>query len=225
MIIKNNLEQILRTIPKGCTLIAVSKTHPAETVLQAYEAGQRIFGENKVQELVAKYEALPKDIEWHLIGHLQSNKVKYVAPFVHLIHSIDSLKLLQEVDRQGSKNGRIIPCLLQVHIAQEETKFGFSSEEIEALLKSPELANLKSIQLVGLMGMASFTENNQQVRNEFKSLKTLFEKLKRQTLPANVRMTELSMGMSGDYLTAIEEGSTMVRVGSAIFGNRNYTTP
>lgn len=225
MIIKNNLEQILRTIPKGCTLIAVSKTHPAETVLQAYEAGQRIFGENKVQELVAKYEALPKDIEWHLIGHLQSNKVKYVAPFVHLIHSIDSLKLLQEVDRQGSKNGRIIPCLLQVHIAQEETKFGFSPEEIEALLKSPELANLKSIQLVGLMGMASFTENHQQVRNEFKSLKTLFEKLKRQTLPANVRMTELSMGMSGDYLTAIEEGSTMVRVGSAIFGNRNYTTP
>lgn len=225
MIIKNNLEQILRTIPKGCTLIAVSKTHSAETVLQAYEAGQRIFGENKVQELVAKYEALPKDIEWHLIGHLQSNKAKYVAPFVHLIHSIDSLKLLQEVDRQGSKNGRIIPCLLQVHIAQEETKFGFSSEEIEALLKSHELANLKSIQLVGLMGMASFTENHQQVRNEFKSLKTLFEKLKRQTLPANVRMTELSMGMSGDYLTAIEEGSTMVRVGSAIFGNRNYTTP
>lgn len=225
MIIKNNLEQILRTIPKGCKLIAVSKTHPAETVLQAYEAGQRIFGENKVQELVAKYEALPKDIEWHLIGHLQSNKVKYVAPFVHLIHSIDSLKLLQEVDKQGSKNGRIIPCLLQVHIAQEETKFGFSAEEVETLLKSSELADLKSIQLVGLMGMASFTENHQQVRNEFKSLKALFEKLKRQPLPANVRMTELSMGMSGDYPMAIEEGSTMVRVGSAIFGNRNYTTP
>ncbi len=225
MIIKNNLEQILRTIPKGCTLIAVSKTHLAETVLQAYEAGQRIFGENKVQELVAKYEALPKDIQWHLIGHLQSNKVKYIAPFVHLIHSIDSLKLLQEVDKQGSKNGRVIPCLLQVHIAQEETKFGFSPEEIETLLKSPELAELKSIQLVGLMGMASFTKNQQQVRSEFKSLKALFEKLKRQTLPANVRMTELSMGMSGDYQMAIEEGSTMVRVGSAIFGNRNYTTP
>jgi pyridoxal phosphate enzyme (YggS family) len=223
MIIKNNLEQILRTIPKGCTLIAVSKTHPPETVLQAYEAGQRIFGENKVQELAAKYEALPKDIEWHLIGHLQSNKVKYIAPFVQLIHSIDSVKLLQEVDKQGSKNGRIIPCLLQVHIAQEETKFGFSAEEIETLVKSPELADLKSIQLVGLMGMASFTENQQQVRKEFKLLKDLFEKLKRQTLPANVRMTELSMGMSGDYHIAIEEGSTMVRVGSAIFGNRNYT--
>ena len=224
MIIKNNLEQILRTIPKGCSLIAVSKTHPAETVLQAYEAGQRVFGENKVQELVAKYEALPKDIEWHLIGHLQSNKVKYIASFVHLIHSIDSLKLLQEVNKQGSKNGRIISCLLQVHIAQEETKFGFSAEEIDTLLLSPELAELKSIKLVGLMGMASFTDNQQQVRNEFKSLKDLFEKLKRQTLPTNVHLTELSMGMSGDYQMAIEEGSTMVRVGSAIFGNRNYTT-
>jgi pyridoxal phosphate enzyme (YggS family) len=223
MIIKNNLEQILRTIPKDCTLIAVSKTHPSETLLQAYESGQRIFGENKVQELATKYEGLPKDIKWHLIGHLQSNKVKYIAPFVYLIHSIDSLKLLQEVNKQGNKCGRIISCLLQVHIAQEETKFGFSPEEVEILLKSPELAELKSIRVEGLMGMASFTENQAQVRNEFRSLKALFDKLKSHPLPANVQMTELSMGMSGDYQLAIEEGSTMVRVGSAIFGPRNST--
>lgn len=224
MIIKNNLEQILQSIPKGCTLIAVSKTHPAENVLQAYEAGQRHFGENKVQELVAKYEVLPKDIHWHLIGHLQSNKVKYIAPFVYLIHSVDSLKLLQEIDKQAAKNGRIISCLLQVHIAQEDTKFGFSSEELETLLQSPELPRLNSVKISGLMGMASFTDDQVQVRKEFKLLKNLFDTLSHQVLSDNVSLTTLSMGMSSDYAIAIEEGSTMVRVGSAIFGNRNYTT-
>lgn len=224
MIIKNNLEQILQTIPKGCTLIAVSKTHPPESVLQAYEAGQRIFGENKVQELVAKYEALPKDIQWHLIGHLQSNKVKYITPFIHLIHSIDSLKLLQEIDKQAFKNKRTISCLLQVHIAQEETKFGFSPEEVEALMNSSEITQLTSLKIIGLMGMASFTENQEQVRQEFKHLKRLFDTLSAWPLPNNVEMTELSMGMSGDYPLAIEEGSTMVRVGSAIFGTRNQST-
>jgi PLP dependent protein len=223
MIIKNNLEQILQSIPKACMLVAVSKTHPPELVLQAYEAGQRVFGENKVQEMAAKYEALPKDIQWHLIGHLQSNKVKYIAPFVHLIHSVDSLKLLQEIDKQAAKSKRIISCLLQVHIAQEESKFGFSPIEIEAFLKSPELPLLQSIRIIGLMGMASFSDNAHQVRQEFKTLKKLFEELKQRALPTHVSMTELSMGMSGDYTIAIEEGSTMVRVGSAIFGVRNYT--
>lgn len=223
MIIKNNLEQILQSLPKACTLVAVSKTHPPELVLQAYEAGQRVFGENKVQEMVAKYEVLPKDIQWHLIGHLQSNKVKYIAPFVHLIHSVDSLKLLQEIDKQAAKNKRIISCLLQVYIAQEETKFGFSPEEIESLTQSAELPQLQSIRIVGLMGMASFTDNTQQIRTEFRKLKKLFDTLKKSALPTNVNMTELSMGMSSDYTLAIEEGSTMVRVGSAIFGNRNYS--
>lgn len=224
MIIKQNLEEILKTVVKGCTLIAVSKTHAAEKVLEAYQCGQRVFGENKVQEMTAKYEALPKDIQWHLIGHLQSNKVKYIAPFVHLIHSIDSLKLLQEVDKQARKVNRVIDCLLQIHVAQEETKFGFSESEVEALLRDPALSDLQGIRVVGIMGMASFTENMDQVRAEFKILKKLFDKLKSSPLPENVVMKELSMGMSGDYKIAMEEGSTMVRVGSAIFGQRNYPT-
>jgi PLP dependent protein len=224
MIIKQNLEEILKTVVKGCTLIAVSKTHPVEKVLEAYHEGQRVFGENKVQEMAAKYEALPKDIQWHLIGHLQSNKVKYIAPFVHLIHSIDSLKLLQEVDKQAKKVNRVIDCLLQIHVAQEETKFGFSESEVEALLRDPALSDLQGIRVVGIMGMASFTENMDQVRAEFKILKKLFDKLKSRPLPENVVMKELSMGMSGDYKIAMEEGSTMVRVGSAIFGQRNYPT-
>jgi hypothetical protein len=222
MIIKQNLEEILKTVAKGCTLIAVSKTHPAEKVQEAYACGQRVFGENKVQEMTAKYELLPKDIQWHLIGHLQSNKVKYIAPFVHLIHSIDSLKLLQEVDKQAKKFNRVIDCLLQIHVAQEETKFGFSPEEVIDFLKDPALANLQGIKIVGIMGMASFTENMDQVRGEFKLLKNLFDNLKSMPLPENTVMNELSMGMSGDYKIAIEEGSTMVRVGSAIFGQRNY---
>ncbi len=225
MIIKQNLEEILKTVTKGCTLIAVSKTHPAEKVLEAYQCGQRVFGENKVQELATKYEVLPKDIQWHLIGHLQSNKVKYIAPFVHLIHSIDSLKLLQEVDKQAKKNNRIIDCLLQIHIAQEETKFGFSADEVRSLIESEAVVSLNNVRIIGLMGMATFTDNQEQVRAEFRSLKELFEELKHMSLPMNMVMLELSMGMSGDYTIAMEEGSTMVRVGSAIFGNRNYTNP
>jgi pyridoxal phosphate enzyme (YggS family) len=222
MIIKQNIEQILQSLPKGCTLIAVSKTHPPEAVQEAYAAGHRVFGENKVQELLAKYEVLPKDIQWHLIGHLQSNKVKYIAPFIHLIHSIDSLKLLQEVNKQAQKNNRIIACLLQVYIAKEESKFGLSPEEVIALLEMPQVKELSSVKITGLMGMATFTDDTLQIRAEFKTLKQLFESLKSKSLGPNISMQELSMGMSSDYPIALEEGSTMVRVGSAIFGNRNY---
>lgn len=204
----------------SCKLIAVSKTKPVEVLMEAYEAGCRRFGENKVQEIVPKYEALPKDIEWHLIGHLQSNKVKYIASFVSFIHSIDSLKLLQEVNKQAEKNNRVIPCLLQVHIAQEETKFGLSYDEAKELLHSATLPELKHIQVSGLMGMASFTDNQEQVRKEFRQLKSFFEAMKREPLPANVQLRELSMGMSGDYKIALEEGSTLIRVGSSIFGTR-----
>jgi pyridoxal phosphate enzyme (YggS family) len=207
-------------MPAHCTLVAVSKTKPAEAIKEAYDAGQRIFGENKAQELTGKYETLPKDIQWHMIGHLQSNKVKYIAPFVSLIHSVDSFKLLEEINKQGVKVNRVIPCLLQVHIAEEETKFGFSEEEILDLLKTASFNTLNNIKVVGLMGMATFTDNVDQVRKEFRSLKTIFEKLKSSSLPSQIEMEELSMGMSGDYKIAIEEGSTMVRVGSAIFGNR-----
>jgi pyridoxal phosphate enzyme (YggS family) len=203
-----------------CKLIAVSKTYPVERIKEAYEAGQRIFGENKVQEMTEKYDLLPKDIQWHLIGHLQSNKVKYVAPFVHLIHSVDSLKLLQEINKQGEKNNRIIPCLLQLHIAEEETKFGLSFTEAEELLNSVELTALKNILISGLMGMATNTDNQEQIRKEFRQLKNFFEQQKKQVLKSNVQLTELSMGMSSDYKIALEEGSTMVRIGSAIFGAR-----
>jgi pyridoxal phosphate enzyme (YggS family) len=221
MSVAQNIAELRREIPANVTLIAVSKTQPNSKILEAYDGGQRIFGENKVQELVAKFEALPKDIEWHLIGHLQSNKVKYIAPFVHLIHSIDSFKLLQEVDKQASKIDRQVNCLLQVHIAQEETKFGFSENEIVDLLQSNAFEQLKNIQIQGLMGMATFTDNVDQVRSEFKTLKTLFEKLKSMKLPAQFNLKDLSMGMSGDYKIAIEEGSTMIRVGTALFGERN----
>lgn len=224
MSIIENLTGLKKELPPHCKLIAVSKTQPEEAILEAYNSGQRIFGENKVQELVAKYEALPKDIEWHMIGHLQSNKVKYIASFVHLIHGIDSVKLLEEVNRQGQKVQRVIPCLLQVHIAQEETKFGFSEEEITGLAASSQLHQWKNIRISGLMGMATFTENKNQVRNEFRVLKSLFEKLKSSTLPSTFQLTDLSMGMSGDYKIAIEEGSTMIRVGTAIFGERKYNT-
>lgn len=204
----------------SCKLIAVTKTKPVEMLMQAYEAGCKRFGENKVQEMVSKQEVLPKDIEWHLIGHLQTNKVKYIAPFVSLIHSIDSFKLLQEVNKQAQKNSRVIPCLLQIYIAAEETKFGLSYEEAEELLQDVQLTTLQHIKITGLMGMATFTENKEQIRQEFRSLKTFFEQLKTKTLPANVNLTQLSMGMSGDYQIAIEEGSTLIRVGSSIFGSR-----
>jgi PLP dependent protein len=222
MTIKSKLLSLKQELPPDCTLVAVSKTHPAEVILEAYNAGHRVFGENRVQELLPKYEALPKDIQWHLIGHLQSNKVKYVAPFVHLIQSVDSEKLLEEIDKQGKRIGRVINCLLQIYIAEEESKFGFSPEELMELVKSNKIAALNNIQVTGLMGMATLTSDADQIRNEFSKLRSIFESLKKDNLPANIQMKELSMGMSSDYLIAIENGSTMIRVGSAIFGNRDY---
>lgn len=216
----NSFEQIKSTIPEGVTLVAVSKTKPNEAILDVYNQGQRVFGENKVQELVDKYEALPKDIEWHLIGHLQTNKVKYIAPFVALIHAVDSLKLLQEINKQGLKNNRIIPCLFQFHIADEETKFGFDQQEIDILLKSEAFAELKNIQINGVMGMATFTDNQQQIESEFQSLKLIFDELKSNFFSDSQSFQTISMGMSGDYQLAIKSGSNMVRIGSAIFGGR-----
>ncbi|MFZ6001539.1 MAG: YggS family pyridoxal phosphate-dependent enzyme [Bacteroidota bacterium] len=220
--IKTNIDLIKGNLGSNCRLIAVSKTQPNEKILEAYEAGQRIFGENKVQELVAKYEALPRDIEWHLIGHLQTNKVKFVAPFVSLIHSVDSKKLLDEIDKQAKKINRVVPCLLQIHIAQEETKFGFDRAELMDLLHSGTFGQYTHVRILGLMGMASLTNNQAQVRAEFNGLKQLFDELKKMPLPAFVDLRELSMGMSGDYPIAVQEGSTLVRVGTAIFGERNY---
>lgn len=204
-------------------LIAVSKTKPNDLILEAYEVGQRAFGENKVQELVDKQAVLPKDIEWHMIGHLQRNKVKYIAPFVHLIHGVDTLKLLKEINKEGRKNERVISCLLQVHIADESTKFGFSSTEIKEILASNTLDELEYVSIVGLMGMATHTDNETQVRTEFASLSVLFNELKTSYTHLRLNLTEISMGMSGDYKIAVEEGSTMVRIGSTIFGARNYT--
>jgi PLP dependent protein len=222
MSIKENLAEIKSELPKEVTLVAVSKTKPLEMIREAYEAGQRDFGENYAQELAEKELQLPKDIRWHAIGHLQTNKVKYIAPFVHLIHAVDSLKLLEEINKQARKLRRDINCLLQIYIATEDTKFGFSFEECEQLFQSEEFKKLKNIKVVGLMGMASNTSNNAQVKNEFHSLKTFFDKHKHlDTL--NLKLEILSTGMSSDYKIAIEEGSTMVRIGSNIFGERNYT--
>ena len=208
---------------KGVKLVAVSKTKPVSDILELYNLGQRDFGENYVQELTGKYSRLPQDIRWHFIGHLQSNKVKSIASFVHLIHGIDSFKLLKEINKQAQKNNRVIDCLLQVHIAQEETKFGFKEEELDELLHihSKELEELKNIKVIGLMGMASFSNDINKVRNEFAYLKSLFDKYARLQAP-NFQLRTLSMGMSGDYKTAIGEGSTMVRIGSLLFGARNY---
>lgn len=222
MSIKSNLESVKSTFQNpDCLLVSVSKTKPIEDLREAYDAGIRDFGENKVQEIQEKQALLPSDIRWHMIGHLQSNKVKYIAPFVHLIHGVDSFKLLQEINKQGKKIDRVIPCLLQIHIAEEETKFGFDKAELEEMLNSTEFQELTHVQIAGLMGMATFTENHDQVRKEFRGLKQLFEELKTRTLPDFVQLKEISMGMSGDYLIAQEEGSTMVRIGSAIFGSRN----
>lgn len=218
--IRDRLTHIQASIGDNIQLIAVSKTHSIERILEAYEVGQRDFGENKVQELVAKYEALPKDIRWHMIGHLQSNKVKYIAPFVSLIHGVDSVKLLHEINKQGLKNNRIISCLLQFHIAQEETKFGFSEEEASTFIGGPEFQQLKQVKLCGVMGMATFTEDTNQVRREFQSLRLIFNHLKTTHFHSSEAFKEISMGMSDDYPIAIEEGSTMVRVGSKIFGQR-----
>ncbi len=222
MSIQSNIQEIKKSLPKHVTLVAVSKTHPVETVMEAYSAGHRIFGENKVQELVSKYEVMPKDIEWHLIGHLQSNKVKYIASFVSLIHSVDGLKLLEVIDKEAQKHNRVIDCLLQIHIASEETKFGLSADELEELLSSNDFKEMKNIRVVGLMGMATFTDNMEQVRMEFKFLGSLFKSVKAKYFADKSWFKELSMGMSSDYAVAIEEGSTMVRIGSNIFGHRNY---
>jgi hypothetical protein len=220
--IKTNLESVKSTfLNPNCLLVAVSKTKPIEDLREAYEAGIRDFGENKVQEIQEKQPQLPEDARWHMIGHLQSNKVKYIAPFVHLIHGVDSFKLLQEINKQGKKINRIIPCLLQIHIAEEETKFGFDKAELEEMINSPEFKELAHVRVSGLMGMATFTKNVDQIRKEFRGLKQLFEELKSRNLPEFVELKEISMGMSGDYLIAQEEGSTMVRIGSAIFGSRN----
>lgn len=215
-----NIQKINDEISTRAKLIAVSKTKPVETVLKAYEAGQRIFGENKVQEMLGKQMALPKDIEWHLIGHLQSNKVKYIAPFVAMIHSVDSFKLLEIINKEAKKNNRIIKCLLQIFIAHEETKFGMDREEVFELLNNPEFKALDSIEICGLMGMASNTDNSDQIRNEFKGLKQLFTELKTTFFLNQKSFCEISMGMSSDYKIALEEGSTLVRVGSLIFGER-----
>lgn len=215
-------EQILQELmPYGTQLIAVSKTKPAADVMKLYEAGQRHFGENKVQEMVGKYEELPKDIQWHLIGHLQTNKVKYIAPFVHLIHSVDSLKLLTEINKQAEKNHHTIDCLLQIYIANEDTKFGLSPIEAEQLLSSPEFEQLKNIRICGLMGMATNTENKAQIESEFASLRNVFEQLKQKFFSAQPYFKELSMGMSSDYALALKHGATMVRIGSILFGERN----
>ncbi|MDF0716173.1 YggS family pyridoxal phosphate-dependent enzyme [Muricauda sp. 334s03] len=219
MSIKDNLNRIKSDLPEGVTLVAVSKTKPNEDILEAYEAGQRVFGENKVQEMVQKWEDLPKDIEWHMIGHVQRNKVKYMAEFVSLIHGVDSPRLLKEINKQAKKYDRVIPCLLQIHIAEEDTKFGLDKTELNELLESEAFKAMENIEIVGLMGMATFTEDEKQVRREFAQLKSMFDDLK--TKLNNI--TILSMGMSGDYGIAIEEGSTMVRIGSSIFGARNYS--
>ena len=213
--IAQNLNKVLNTIPSEVTLVAVSKTKTNSDIMEAYEAGQRVFGENKVQDMAAKAEALPKNIQWHMIGHLQSNKVKYIASFVSLIHGIDSLKLLKEVNKRAAQNDRVIDCLLQIHIAQEETKFGLDESEAQAVISTAD--ELKNIRIVGLMGMATNTSDEAQVRKEFSRLKELSIQLP----TAHCPLPTVSMGMSGDYLLAIQEGSTMVRVGSAIFGSRN----
>lgn len=219
MSIKENLKKITSSIPSGVTLVAVTKTHPVEKLLELYDTGHRVFGENKVQEMLDKQTRLPADIQWHLIGHLQSNKVKFIAPFVTLIHSVDSLKLLQEINKHAQKNNRIINCLLQVYIAREETKFGLDSTELDHLLHSKEVEKLINIKICGLMGMASNTENKEQIHAEFASLHTLYNSY--QSIDKkNIRFSILSMGMSSDYEIAIQEGSNMIRVGSSIFGKR-----
>lgn len=220
MSVKNNITEIRKHIPEYVKLVCVSKFHPESAVLEAYNSGERIFGESRVQEMAQKQPNLPPDIHWHFIGHLQSNKIKYMIDFVELIHGVDSFKLLQEINKQAEKAGRRVRCLLQVHIACEETKFGFTEGELRKMIESAQFHQLQHVEIAGLMGMATFTNNEEQVRGEFRTLKTLFDKLKNDYFADNESFKELSMGMSDDYKIAIEEGSTMVRVGSAIFGNR-----
>ncbi len=223
MDIGKNITEILKSLPAGVRLVAVSKTKPNSDILEAYNVGQRIFGENKVQDLTQKQEELPKDIEWHFIGHPQTNKVKYIAPFISLIHGVDSLKLLKVINKEAEKNNRTIRVLLQFHIATESTKFGLSKEEAEEILNSAEFAELKNTEVVGVMGMATYTDDENQIRNEFRMLKSIFNTLKNKYFSTSNSFTEISMGMSDDYPIAIEEGSTLIRVGSKIFGSRNYS--
>jgi pyridoxal phosphate enzyme (YggS family) len=220
--VAENLQLLKDTIPEHVTLVAVSKTKADELIMEAYRAGHRDFGENKVQDLAAKRERLPADIRWHMIGHLQTNKVRYLAPFVHMLHGVDSLKLLGVINREAEKNNRLIDCLLQVRIALEETKFGLAEEEVIQLLSSDEYREMKYIRIRGLMGMATYTENSNQIREEFRHLKRIFDRLKSSLFASRESFDQLSCGMSGDYQLAIEEGSNLVRIGSLIFGARNY---
>ena len=222
MSVLRNIQEIRNHVPANVKLVCVSKFHPESAVLEAYEAGERIFGESRVQELLDKQPNLPADIHWHFIGHLQTNKIKYIVPFVDLIHGVDSLKVLKEIDKQAENAGRVVSCLLQVHIAQEETKFGFSAGELAEMLESDEFREMKNVVISGLMGMATLTDNSSQIRQEFRKLKVLRDEIKQLYFTLNNSFTELSMGMSDDYLIAIEEGSTMIRIGTSIFGVREY---
>lgn len=220
--IQETIRNLTSELPQGVRLVAVSKFHPCEAIMEAYEAGQRIFGESKVQEMADKYEKLPKDIQWHFIGHLQTNKIKYMAPFVAMIHGIDSYRLLEEVNKHAAKARRTIPCLLQIHIAQEETKFGFSFEECKDMLAKGDWRQLQNIRLAGIMGMATNTDNTQQITDEFRSLSDFFQEIRNTYFKEDDCFCEISMGMTHDYHLAVEQGSTLVRIGTKIFGERNY---
>jgi len=222
MDIGKNILELKKQLPEGVRLVAVSKTKPNEDIMAAYQVGQRIFGENKVQDLTKKYEELPKDVEWHFIGHPQTNKVKYIAPFVSLIHGVDSLKLLSAINKEGAKNKRVIPCLLQFHIAEESTKFGLDESEAGELLQTEEFKSFKNVEIAGVMGMATYTDDEEQIRNEFRMLRNIFRTLKNKYFSDSENFREISMGMSDDFTMAVEEGSTLIRVGSKIFGARNY---
>lgn len=222
MNIQTNLKEVLNSLPDSVRLVAVSKFHPKEAIESAYAIGQRIFGESKVQELQEKQEALPKDIEWHFIGHLQTNKVKYIVPYIALIHAVDSYKLLAEINKQAAKVGRVIPCLLEIHIAQEESKYGFTMDSCRGMLNEGDWKSLDHVSIAGVMGMATYTDNTEEISREFNSLKMFFNELKENYFSNDSRFKEISMGMSNDYLLAVAAGSTLVRVGSHIFGERNY---
>jgi len=221
MSIADNLANVNNQLPEGVKLVAISKTKPNESIMEAYETGHRVFGENRVQELTQKYEALPKDIQWHMVGHMQSNKVKYIVPFVHLIHGVDKAKLLKVIDKEGKKNNRVVDILLQFHIAEEETKFGFNYQEAEEMLQSEQFQNYEHVRICGVMGMATFTEDKTQIRKEFKQLAQYFQDLKKNYFSDDEHFKEISMGMTNDYDIAIEEGASLVRIGSLIFGKRN----
>ncbi|HBC03082.1 MAG: YggS family pyridoxal phosphate-dependent enzyme [Aequorivita sp.] len=222
MTISENLKKFNRELPDNVTLVAVSKTKPTSDLMEAYNAGQRVFGENKIQEMEAKWQEMPKDIEWHMIGHVQRNKVKYMAPFVSLIHAVDSLKLLKEINKEAEKNERTINCLLQIKIAEEDSKFGMEEADAVKIFSSEEFKRLQNVKIVGLMGMATFTDDEKQISEEFQKLKKIYDQFRIQSRNFGTELRILSMGMSGDYKVAIENGSNMVRVGSAIFGERNY---